>query len=114
MIEGLTTSISLNQLVRPIGGAAALGLGAMSLYMVSQKWELMLFKGVDSVTTKEGKVIDNPASNIPVVVGLFGVGMQIGVGRGLGDKKAEDETKFEQAQDWLAGKLNMTRRNRES
>ena len=89
LIGDVSGSIILNNLVRPIGGAAVIGLGAMGLYMLSQKWELLLFKGPESVTTKGGKVIDNPVSDVPVVGGLFGLGMKIGVAAGLGDPKPE-------------------------
>ncbi len=108
MIDDVTTAIQLNQLVMPVAAAGALGLGAMGLYMLSEKWELLLFKGVESVTTKKGKVIENPASDIPVIGGLFGIGMKIGVAAGLGDKKDENDGNW---QDWLAGKLNMKRRD---
>jgi hypothetical protein len=87
LVSDVSGSIMLNNLVRPIGGAAVIGLGAMGLYMLSQKWELLLFKGPESVTTKGGKVIDNPVSDVPVVGGLFGLGMKIGVAAGLGDPK---------------------------
>lgn len=85
MIDGASNAYTLNKLMMPIAGAGVIGLGAVGLYMLSQKWEQMLFKGPESVTTKGGKVIDNPVSDVPVIGGLFGWGMQIGTKLGLGD-----------------------------